>query len=530
MSETTKTVVVKVVSSADTKGPDAMGASLKEMESRLQRLDREYAELNAEMAKMDLNPQATGWQGVGAASQGAAVGIVSAGGASRNSGMAVLELSRALEDAQYGIRGVLNNIPGLITMLGGGMGLAGIVSIAAVAVTQLWEKFGGAADAEADLEKLNEAAEKLEGRLSSLAAIVREDFGQALTEQKGKLAELMSEWETASKNLKQSYGEMDKGVARQLEQDLAKLEMEKEQALAGATPEEAGQIEEDFKRRAENLQGLAKQESAGVKVDAARQQEEVARDGIKQAEAAQQQAADQVRAAQEEKKAAEKRLYDAGVLSDQDRAEKDFATAKGRFQVAQGKGDEEGMQKFLKEMETLGPRAEAAREEKARGVTSYGEAAKDESLTPRQKEVLSTEGTTIENAKASEQAARDNFKASTDNKAKAEEAFGEAKMNTRSAIEEMGTVDTQEAARVMKQTRESAPVSSAALEQSANSVGQSGERMSGAAEQMVAKVDATMSKVASTLESLMQRMATIEANASRLQASAQSQKAAGVYG
>src|SRR6476646_3674093 len=31
---------------------------------------------------------------------------------------ALLEFSRAAEDAQYGIRGVLNNIPGLIQMLG----------------------------------------------------------------------------------------------------------------------------------------------------------------------------------------------------------------------------------------------------------------------------------------------------------------------------------------------------------------------------------------------------------------------------
>lgn len=59
---------------------------------------------------------------------------------SRNSGMAMLEFSRAVEDAQYGIRGVLNNIPGLVQMLGGGAGLAGAISFAAVALTQLVER------------------------------------------------------------------------------------------------------------------------------------------------------------------------------------------------------------------------------------------------------------------------------------------------------------------------------------------------------------------------------------------------------
>lgn len=62
-----------------------------------------------------------------------------------NAGAAVLEFSRAFEDAQYGIRGVLNNIPSLVSMLGGGMGLAGVLSIAAVAGTKLWEMLGDGA-------------------------------------------------------------------------------------------------------------------------------------------------------------------------------------------------------------------------------------------------------------------------------------------------------------------------------------------------------------------------------------------------
>jgi hypothetical protein len=79
-------------------------------------------------------------------------------------GMGVLEVSRAIEDAQYGIRGVLNNIPGIIQSFGGSMGLAGVVSIAAVAVSvlgkRLYDWATGAADAKAKTEAANKATER----------------------------------------------------------------------------------------------------------------------------------------------------------------------------------------------------------------------------------------------------------------------------------------------------------------------------------------------------------------------------------
>ncbi len=56
----------------------------------------------------------------------------------RNNAQALLMFSQGFEDAQFGIRGILNNIPGLIVALGGGAGLAGAISIAAVAGSQLF--------------------------------------------------------------------------------------------------------------------------------------------------------------------------------------------------------------------------------------------------------------------------------------------------------------------------------------------------------------------------------------------------------
>lgn len=68
--------------------------------------------------------------------------MTTAASSSRNSANALLMVSQAAEDAQYGIRGVLNNIPPLVMALGGGAGIAGGVSLAAVALTKLIELFG----------------------------------------------------------------------------------------------------------------------------------------------------------------------------------------------------------------------------------------------------------------------------------------------------------------------------------------------------------------------------------------------------
>ena len=52
-----------------------------------------------------------------------------------------LELSRAVEDAQYGLNGVLNNLPTMVQRFGGPSGLAAAVSLTAVAIYSLRGKF-----------------------------------------------------------------------------------------------------------------------------------------------------------------------------------------------------------------------------------------------------------------------------------------------------------------------------------------------------------------------------------------------------
>lgn len=64
---------------------------------------------------------------------------IGAGG--RNMGQAMLQVGYAMQDAQYGMRGVINNIPSILMYMGGGAGLAGVATLAAVAVSTLGPAF-----------------------------------------------------------------------------------------------------------------------------------------------------------------------------------------------------------------------------------------------------------------------------------------------------------------------------------------------------------------------------------------------------
>lgn len=98
--------------------------------------------------------------------------------------------SRAFEDAQYGIRGVLNNLPGLVMMLGGTAGIAGAASVAAVAISilapKLKELFGDGETEEATRkfnELLSETSTRISGVVSAKAAAAQTAWLETLEEE-----------------------------------------------------------------------------------------------------------------------------------------------------------------------------------------------------------------------------------------------------------------------------------------------------------------------------------------------------------
>jgi hypothetical protein len=142
----------------------------------------------------------------------------------KNTGQNMLQLAYVADDLQYGLRGVINNIPMLLTSLGAGAGLAGILSIAAVGVSVLinnLDLFG---------EKADDAAQKAR-KLAEDA-----DFAAGASR---KHAEQMNAEQAAAKGLETRLEEASTAYRRQtaaIEENIAALQrkLAAEQALADA--------------------------------------------------------------------------------------------------------------------------------------------------------------------------------------------------------------------------------------------------------------------------------------------------------
>lgn len=94
----------------------------------------------------------------GAGRAGSRGGRAGMGGGGPGTGL--LQASYFVDDMQYGLRGVMNNIPGLVAALGGGAGLAGALGIAAVAAGTLGPKLLDLATGLASLKEATAEAEK----------------------------------------------------------------------------------------------------------------------------------------------------------------------------------------------------------------------------------------------------------------------------------------------------------------------------------------------------------------------------------
>jgi hypothetical protein len=103
-----------------------------------------------------------------------------------NAGMGMLMLSQTLDDAQYGLRGIMNNIPGLVMSFGGSAGLAGAVQVATIAFAGLAEvivtKYKKAWDdmvGNTAYEKLKQRNEEMIEQHDRMLARLRGEAGQS---------------------------------------------------------------------------------------------------------------------------------------------------------------------------------------------------------------------------------------------------------------------------------------------------------------------------------------------------------------
>lgn len=115
----------------------------------IEKISRELEEARRELYKLEIGTDKFNEQQrrVATLSQERLVAETAAARGTGNAANAIFIASQGLEDMQYGIRGVLNNVPGLVTALGGSFGLAGVISILAVVLTNIIPLFVGAGDA-----------------------------------------------------------------------------------------------------------------------------------------------------------------------------------------------------------------------------------------------------------------------------------------------------------------------------------------------------------------------------------------------
>lgn len=130
----------------------------------------------------------------------------------KNMGQGMLQVAYFMDDVQYGIKGILNNIPGLVMGFGGGAGLAGAMSLAVLAGAKLYDWMGKMEDKSADLAK------KMKEHSKEIAEASR----QAIRASYQALQEFNQQERT--KTVNEEYQNYVKGITREFEYQTEELE------------------------------------------------------------------------------------------------------------------------------------------------------------------------------------------------------------------------------------------------------------------------------------------------------------------
>lgn len=130
----------------------------------------------------------------------------------KHMGQGLLNVAYFMDDVQYGIKGILNNIPGLVIGFGGGAGLAGAVSLAVLAGAKLYEWMGNTEDKSADLAK----------KMKEQSKEIAESYRESLRESYQALQEFNQQDRT--KTVNEEYQNYVKGITREFEYQTEELE------------------------------------------------------------------------------------------------------------------------------------------------------------------------------------------------------------------------------------------------------------------------------------------------------------------
>ncbi len=172
-----------------------------------------------------------------AAQSTAKVGVAMQG-ARKDIGGAAMQAAYFFDDMQYGLKGVVNNIPQLAMALGLGGGLAGIISIAAVAANLLWEKFGGAKEAKAETEKATGAVDAMKQSLEGARKAAEEAFKADLKKYTDEVERAVGVWDKVAERIQKVIGHHNELAKVQNQIANSQLEIARQSALAGANTDD----------------------------------------------------------------------------------------------------------------------------------------------------------------------------------------------------------------------------------------------------------------------------------------------------
>lgn len=206
----------------------------------------------------------------------------------KNMGQGMLQVAYFMDDVQYGIKGILNNIPGLVIGFGGGAGLAGALSLATLAGAKLYEWMSSTEEKSEDLtKKIKEQAQALKDEFGN---IQREADNKAIVSFEEKSAKRIAEYrKVEADSLERSYNyrkrliDLESGIEDN-EAEIARLKVEEDFAN-GKLGE--GAVAE--RRRSRLLEGIeldsrararaAREEKAQVDIEEAAENRKKAEEG-----------------------------------------------------------------------------------------------------------------------------------------------------------------------------------------------------------------------------------------------------------
>lgn len=176
----------------------------------------------------------------------------------KNMGQSTLQAAHFFDDLQYGIKGILNNIPGLVIGFGGGAGLAGALSLATLAGAKLYEWLSSTEEKSVDLtKKLEEEREAFKKLKEEVGEISRQNNNEqilrAAIDSAKKIADYRKEEANALKyslDYRKELIALESGINDD-EAEIARLKVEEDFANG-----KLGEGAEAERRRARLLEGI----------------------------------------------------------------------------------------------------------------------------------------------------------------------------------------------------------------------------------------------------------------------------------